>query len=69
MSSPRPTTSIINLTRQQRDRAIARGDFLACERDLYRTFGPTAVHHLTDDHRRRLAYLGHHEPAPLSWTT
>jgi len=59
MTTPRPTTSIINLTRQQRDRAIARGDFLAAERDLYRTYGPTAARHLNDDHRRRLAYLGH----------
>jgi hypothetical protein len=37
MSTPRPAATIIDLTRQQRDRAIARADFLACERDLYRT--------------------------------
>jgi transposase InsO family protein len=59
MPSPRPSASIINLTRLQRDRAIARADFLACERDLYREFGGTAQRHLDDDQRRRLAYLGH----------
>jgi putative transposase len=59
MSTPRPIASIMNLTRQQRDRAIARADFLACERDLYRKHGPTAARYLDDDIRRRLAYLGH----------
>jgi hypothetical protein len=36
MTTPRPATTVFPLTRRQCDHAIARGDYLAVERDLYR---------------------------------
>jgi putative transposase len=59
MTTPRHTATIVTVARQQHECAIARGDYLATERDLYRCRGPTAIHYLDDDQRRQLAHLAH----------
>ena len=40
MTAPHPHPTIISLTRRQHERAITRGDYLATERDCYRTTAP-----------------------------
>ena len=56
----KPTTlTIRHITSQALERAKLTTSYALLERDLFRTHGPTAVRHLTDDERRQLARLGH----------
>jgi putative transposase len=48
-----------HLTSKALERAKLTTAYALLERDLFRTHGPTAVRHLTDDVRRQLARLGH----------
>jgi transposase len=48
-----------HLTSQSLQRAKLTIAYVLLERDLFRTHGPTAIRHLTDNDRRQLARLGH----------